>query len=151
MALGLSAAYAQAGYRLANTRQNWSALRADGGAVALSVWSDEIDKTSEPWRYAMWDHPTFHAWRDRPGQMTRAGHIAHGLAHCGGRFDLILCRAKAPVRDPRVVEEARHWVQRVGVIAPEDFRPDTGEFIMTLVPAAPAVETAPPGKPARKT
>jgi hypothetical protein len=135
MALGLSAAYAKAGYKLANARQHWSALRADGGAVALSVWSDEIDKSSDPWRYVIWDHPTFAEWRDRPGQRTRAGHIAHGLEHCGGRFDLILCRAKPPIGDPRVVEEARPWVQRVGVIAPEDFRPETGEFVMTLAPA----------------
>lgn len=150
MALGLGAAYALAGYKLGSARQNWSALRADGGAVALSVWSDEIDKTSEPWRYVMWDHPTFEEWRDRPGQMTRAGHIAHGLEHCDGRFDLILCRAKTPIGNPRVVEEARPWVQRVGVIAPEDFRPETGEFIMTLLPAAPQPAAAAPRKPARK-
>jgi hypothetical protein len=127
-------AFEAAGYVLAAPRTQWSAIKPDASAVALTVWSDEITKTREPWVVDVFDHPRLAEWIGRAGNATRSAHIKFGLENCGGRFDLILCRAVDPNVSVRRVDWARPWHERVGVILPHEFRPETGEYRMSLLP-----------------
>ncbi|RVT82101.1 hypothetical protein DXV76_16620 [Rhodobacteraceae bacterium CCMM004] len=135
MAGTFTEAYRQAGYAIANPRNQWSALSADGTRVAMTVWSDEIDKSSEPWVVDIRDHPRLEAWGGRTGNAIRKKHIAHALVRCAGRVDLILCVAEDPTRQPRRIKIARHWPQRIGRLDPDGFDPETGTFRLWLDPA----------------
>ena len=130
-----SAAYEAAGYTLDNPRNQWSAARADG-RVALTVWSDEIDKSSEPWVYDLGPgHPRLDIWVHKAGNTARCRHISSALESGQIEFDLILCVAEDPAANPRKVKHARHWYQRVGRIVPGTFDPRLGTFRMELLAA----------------
>ena len=128
-------AYRQAGYRIANPRNQWSARQPDGTAVALTVWSDQIDKRAEPWVVDTRGHPQFAEWGGRQGNTIRKRDIAHALDACGGWVDLILCVAIDPAEQPRRIRHARHWPQRRGWLDPDAFDPETGMFRLELRPA----------------
>ena len=128
-------AYRQAGYRIANPRNQWSARKPDGSAVALTVWADQIDKAAEPWVVDTRGHPRYAEWAGRQGNTIRKRDIAHALAACGGRVDLILCVAVDPGEQPRRIRHARHWPQRIGWIDPAAFDAEAGTFRMELRPA----------------
>ena len=132
----LTQAYKDAGYTLRSPRNQWSAQKDDGSGVALSVWSDEIDKSAEPWVIDTHGHPGFDVWGKRPGHTMRKKHIAYALAHLGGRCDLILCVVTDPSMEPRKVKDARHWPQRVGQLDADRFDPETGHFRLKLRPSS---------------
>ena len=127
-------AYKSAGYVVRNPRNQWSARKTDGTGVALSVWSDEIDRNAEPWVVDTRGHPEFDEWGGRTGNAIRKKYIAFALERLGGRVDLILCVAVDPAASPRKVKIARHWSQRWGLLDPESFDPKTGVFRMELHP-----------------
>jgi hypothetical protein len=130
-----SDAFRAAGYELSSPRSQWSAIREDGKAVALTVWTDEIDKTTDPWQIELRGHPKLSVWQGKPGNAIRRKHVRHGLDHCGGQFDLILCKAVDPAKDTRSVEWARPWPERRGVILSGEFVEATGEYRLRLFPA----------------
>jgi hypothetical protein len=129
-------AYMDAGYELSNPRNQWSARTPDGSRVALTVWADEIDKSSEPWLLDTHDHPRFEEWGGRVGNAIRKKDIAYALEALGGRCDLILCVAEDPTASTRKIKIARHWTQRVGRLVAERFDPETGHFRLELYPAS---------------
>ncbi|MEQ8919823.1 MAG: hypothetical protein RIE60_03395 [Roseovarius sp.] len=129
-----SEAYRKAGYRLSNPRNQWSARKADGSGVAITIWADEIDKSSDPWVFDCRDHPLYHEWGGRVGNSIRTRDIEFAIEHLNGQFDLILCRAVDPTESPRKIKTADHWTARVGQIDPREFDAETGQFRMMLVP-----------------
>lgn len=128
-------AYRQAGFQIKNPRNQWSARKSDGSAVAMTVWSDEIDKSAEPWVIDTHGHPAFDDWGGRTGNAIRKSDIAHALDACDCQVSLILCVAQDPKASPRKIKIARHWPERVGVLIPERFDPETGHFRLELHPA----------------
>ncbi len=131
---GFTAAYEAAGFTLANPRNQWSAVREDG-AVAVTVWGDRIDKSVEPWTYDTRRWSAEPAFRSSPGRTVLMRHVAGRLASGRSDFVLILCQPVDPEARPRNVKIARHWTQRVGVIADGDYDSETGGFRMELRPA----------------
>ena len=133
--MSFTGAYLKAGYTLENPRNQWSAVR-DDGRVALTIWSDEIDKSAEPWRYDVSEcHPRFSLMIGKVGHAVRAMHIERALG-CGQTdFDLILCVAEDTTANPRKVKIARHWDQRVGRLVDGSFDRQAGTFVMELCPA----------------
>lgn len=131
---GFTEAYAKAGYRLTNPRNGWSAVREDGSAVALTIWQDEIVKGQVPLFMDCRTHPNLADWQDKQGNRIRKTHIHHGLVHCGGQFDIILCRARHPTAQPRQVQSAELWQAMVGIIHPDEFDPASGAFRITFGP-----------------
>ncbi len=130
-------AFRAAGYDLSSPRSQWSAIRPDGKAVAVTVWADEIDKSKDPWEVDLRGHPKLSIWQDKPGNAMRRRHVLHALENCGGKFDLILCKAVDPSKNTRTVEWSRPWKERFGVILPEEFNQKTGEYRLRLFPASP--------------
>ena len=129
-------AFKAAGYELSSPRTQWSAIRSDGSAVVLTVWSDEIDKSTDPWQIDLRNHPRLDVWKSKPGNAIRKKHVRHALDHCGGQVDLILCKAVDPKANTRTVEWARPWTERVGIIKSDEFDQSTGEFRMQLIDRA---------------
>lgn len=127
-------AFRVAGYELSSPRSQWSAIRADGKAVALTVWTDEIDKSTDPWQIELRGHPKLSIWMVKPGNSIRKRHVRHALDHCDGHVDLILCKAVNPNKDTRTVEWARPWKERRGLIMPDEFNEMTGEYRLRLFP-----------------
>lgn len=109
----LTSAYLDGGYQLTRPRTQWSAIRSNGAAVALSVWDDEIDRSSEPWHLDCLTHPNWAAVVGHLGNRDRIRDIRHGLHHCGGRFDLILLHA----RFSQDTASAATWRQNRNVLA----------------------------------
>ena len=128
-------AFRAAGYELSSPRSQWSAIRADGKAVVVTVWTDEIIKSKEPWEVDLRGHPRLSIWKDKPGNAIRKRHVRYALDHCGGSFDIILCKAVDPTKNTRTVEWARPWKERRGVILPDEFDETTGEYRLRLIPA----------------
>ena len=134
METGLAVAYEKAGFTLANIRNHWSAIRLDVPSVAVTVWADQIVKDSEPWIMDVTTNGSLSDWTKRPGNTVRKEHIQFGIENCNGHFELILLRAKDPKQEPRSVAGARHWKERRGILIPDSFNPETGEFRLSLVP-----------------
>lgn len=133
MTATFTSAYRKAGYELPNPRNSWSAKKADGSGVALTVWADEIThKSTEPWVMDIRGHARLDLWKDRVGNAIRKQHIQHALDHLGGEFDLILCRAVDANADIRKVKTAQFWERRRGYIDASEFNTDTGEFRIEL-------------------
>lgn len=133
-AASFKTAYEEAGYQIANPRNQWTALREDGSGVAMTVWSDEIDKTSEPWRLDMRAHPRLGVWIGKVGNSVRIRHLRHAEQSLDGRVDLILCVAEDVEEEPRRIKRARPWTQRQGFLVPGTLNSETGEFLMELRP-----------------
>ena len=119
---------------LGNKRNHWSAVRLDIPAVALTVWADQIDKENDPWIMDVTTNRSLTDWTKRPGNSVRKKHIQFGIEICDGQFELILLRAVDPKKEPRSVASARHWKERRGILIPNSFNLETGEFKMALVP-----------------
>ncbi len=132
---GFATAYAEAGFTLANPRNQWSAEREDG-EVAVTVWGDRIDKSSEPWIYDTMAWSAEAAFASSAGRTVLRRHVSARLASGRNDFVLILCQPVDPDARPRKVKTARHWHQRVGVIADGDYDAGTGGFRMELRAAA---------------
>ena len=105
----------QAGYKIGNPRNQWSAR--------------------EPWVVDTRDHPRFAEWGERQGNSIRKKDIAWALDHCHGRTDLILCVAGDPQAQPRRIRIARYWSQRIGKPDRDAFDETTGQFRLELHPA----------------
>lgn len=132
---GFVEAYRKAGYVLRNPRDAWSAVKADGSAVALTVWADEIAGKGAEMHLDLRQHPLLPDWRYGQGNRQRIRDIQHGLEHCGGVFDIILCRAVDPKASPRTVQDAQLWGRLKGCIAAETFEPEDGTYLMTFFAA----------------
>lgn len=131
---GFAAAYEEAGFTLANPRNQWCAEREDG-AVAVTIWGDRIDKISEPWIYDTREWSAEQAFASSAGRTVLKRHVAGRLASGRNDFVLILCQPVDPDARPRKVKSARHWHQRVGVIGDCKYDAGTGGFRMELRPA----------------
>ena len=131
---GFTAAYEEAGFELANPRNQWSAERKDG-AVAVTIWGDRIDKSSEPWIYDTRAWSAERAFASSVGRTVLKRHVAGRLATGRRDFALILRQPVDPDVRPRKVKSARHWHQRVGVIGDGEYDAETGGFRMELRPA----------------
>jgi len=140
MAATFKAAFAEAGYALKNQRQDWSALR-DDGRVALTIWRDQIDRSSEPWLYGpKFGDPAI--WSDKPGNLLRIAHLQHVVETGQTEIDLILCEAVDTDAEPRKIKVARHWWQRIGVLRPDSLDPQLGTFELELRPTKAAEAAA---------
>jgi hypothetical protein len=127
-------AYAKAGYTVANPRNQWSAIKEDGSGVALTVWSDEIDESQEPWRMDLRNHKRIDVWRGKVGNKVRLRHLCHAMENLEGRVDLILCIARDVDENPRRVKSARPWYQRQGRLVAGTLNSLTGEFLIEFWP-----------------
>lgn len=136
MAATFTDAFKEAGYQLTSPRIQWSSLSADGARVAITIWADEIDKTQEPWQFDCRGDPRIDEWINKPGNALRMRHLKHALERCGGKVDLILCRAENPKAVTRKVVAARWWKERIGLIQPGELDEDTGAFRVQLLPRA---------------
>jgi hypothetical protein len=134
VAKGLSAAFEELGYRLANPQNHWSAIRDDGSGVAVTVWSDEITKGPEPWVLDMRNHVRLSIWIHKVGNSVRKKHLAYAEKELDGKVDLILCVAHDPRGEPRKVKIARPWKERTGHLVPGTLNDTTGEFLLELRP-----------------
>lgn len=132
---GFVEACRKAGHELRNPRNAWSAVKADGGAVALTVWADEIQGKGTEMHPELREHPLLADWRDRQGNRQRIEDIRHGLDHCAGVFDIIPCGAVDPKALPRKVQDAQLWGGLKGHIAPETFDAQDGTYRMTFFAA----------------
>ena len=132
---GFTEAYRKAGYVLANPRNDWSAVRSDGSAVALTIWQDEIVKGQGPLFVDLRGHPLLAEWKDRQGNRKKIRDVKHGLAHCGGVFDIILCRAVDVTASPRKVAYAEYWQRMRGHINPDTLDEGDGTFRIDFRPA----------------
>ncbi|MBC6442723.1 MAG: hypothetical protein GDA53_06310 [Rhodobacteraceae bacterium] len=128
----LTEAFAAAGFTLRNPRCDWSAMSDDGKKVALTVWSDEINKSRAPWSYGDIAAQKLAIWQNRAGNSVRKRHLRHVRNHCDGRAELVLVTAQDVTAEPRKVERARPWPERTGVL--QEFDETTGEFRMDLIP-----------------
>ena len=130
----LSGAYVEGGYVLGNPRNQWSAFDEKNGRVALTVWSDQIDRSGALPVIDTSNGRPISDWGHRVGNKVRIRHIAWALQNAGGWVDLILLRAKTPITEPRTVEGARFWEQVRGHISSSDFNPETGNFRVVIHP-----------------
>jgi hypothetical protein len=128
----LTEAYADAGFVRKNTYWSWSAVDETRPAAALTVWDDQIVRTSEPWTMNPATFRDVAKWQHRNGNKERIRTIRFGLDRCEGWFHLILIRASDPDQEPRQILERRYMSERMGRIDEADFNPVTGEFLMTL-------------------
>ena len=97
--------------------------------VALTIWDDQIDRTTEPWTMNPATLRNLKMWQPRKGNKERIRNIRFGLDRCEGWFHLIWIRAGNPEGE---VLERRYLTDRRGHIADEDFNPVTGEFLMSI-------------------
>ena len=129
---GFVAAYQKAGYALENQLNSWSAIKADGSAVALTVWKHELRGNGGKLFLELRGHPQLADWKDRQGNRRRIKHVQYGLDNCGGDFELILCEAVDIKASPLKVRDARLWIGMKGHIESETFDPRDGTYLMTF-------------------
>ena len=128
----LTEAYADGGFVRKNTYWSWSAVDSERPAVALTVWDDQIERDTDPWTFDPTASRDIAQWQHRKGNKERIRNIRFGLENCDGWFHLIWVQAGDPDGEPRDVVARRYLTDRRGHIAPEDFDPVTGAFLMRV-------------------
>lgn len=86
------AAFERLGYRLANTRQSWSAAKADGVCLALRKQQFGLNN-GLPYYDFFEIHPDRKSHMDRFGHRERTTHIARALREHDGRVDVVMVSA----------------------------------------------------------
>lgn len=122
-------AFARYGVKLKNDRWSWSGI-SPAGDVVLGLWQDEFDFRSTPPSYRA-NAETIALWHDRPGNRERIEHLAHARKNTGGRFRVVVMRAKDITADPREVAEA--FARENMNMELVEFDEDSGLFTARLV------------------
>ena len=128
----LTQAYMDAGFSIANPRNQWSACDIARPAVAITVWEDQIDRSSEPWRFHTSAFRDVKIWGKRVGNAVRKRHVAFALQSCGGEVSLVWIKAADPMEPVRRIIDRRFMSERIGRIVASSFNPVTGEFAVEL-------------------
>src|SRR5438477_4684794 len=96
-------AFAHFGVIPRNVQWSWSGRSEDGKTVVATFWQDQFERKDGRLIYA---RPGLAAGeRKRPGLTEQTENFAWARDHCGGRFNVIIARAKDPKADPRSIEE----------------------------------------------
>lgn len=93
------------GVKTANPRWSWSGRSEDGAIVALTLWQDKLKPHPEGGLiYVDRDYDGI-GWVDTPGNSERRANLKHALAHCDGKFRVVIARAKDVRAAPRAIAE----------------------------------------------
>ena len=133
----LTEAYRRLGYRLENTRQDWSAASDSG--VCLTVWIDELNEDEMVLDTQGGKVGPIKDWRNKLGAKKREQHLAQAVRRDGGLIDVVLIRGKpGPKGAAGQVSDANPWVRskRPGHWRIAAFDPATGHFRLQVEPTS---------------
>src|SRR5688572_15784430 len=86
-----------------NIQWSWSARSEDGKTVVVTLWQDLFSRMNGRLVY---ERPQAHEHvRRRPGFSELMKNLAWARDHCGGKFKVIVAKAKDPNADPRTIEQ----------------------------------------------
>ena len=92
----------------------------------MTLWEDLFDRTTRPVTYSNFNSKDLAFWKDQLGNSERIENIKWAKANCGGKFRVVLTRARDVEAHPRSIAAARADENLIMQI--KDFDPDTGEF-----------------------
>ena len=119
-------AFAHFGVKLRNDTWSWSGRTDDGTVVVLQLWKDHFDYKSRPISYSDIGDPRLPVWQDRKGNRERIENVKWAIAHCGGKFRVVIGIAKDTDVDARETDEA--YPQQKLTMRIVEFNESTGEI-----------------------
>lgn len=122
-------AFKHFGVTLKNERWSWSG-RNDKGDVVLLLWTDEMNYKTKPPTCSTFDLPSLPAWRDRPGNKERIENLVWARDKNGGKFFVVMAKAKDPNELTRQTDEA--YPTKI-VMRLTRLNEETGEFSAEVV------------------
>jgi hypothetical protein len=107
-----------------NVQWSWSARSDDGQTVVVTFWQDLFSRKDGRLLYER-SAPQQHL-RRRPGFNELMENLAWARDHCGGRFKVIVAKAKDVKADPRSIEECFPTKMTMKLV---EFDAATGAFV----------------------
>src|SRR2546426_4518287 len=92
-------AFAQVGVRLRNNQWSWSGRSEDGQTVAITVWTDKVNREDDSFVYRQIAYTE--AERGRPGFRELIENLRWARDHCGGFVKIVMTTAKDDKANPR--------------------------------------------------
>ncbi len=118
----LAAAFQQFDTYPSNPRWSWTAVSSDQKTVAVTLWEDQINPDGS---VNFFGHEELERWQAKPGNMERIRNLKIAQANCGGRFHVVVVKARDTKEFPRQIIDrypADYMMQLV------DLDEETGEF-----------------------
>lgn len=122
-------AFQHFGVTLKNEQWSWSG-RNETGEVVLSLWTDEMNYKLKPPTYSIFNLKSLPDWKDKPGNKERINNLVWAKKNSGGIFNVVMCKAKIPITEPKIIDEAYPTKLIMRLI---DLNEITGEFTAELV------------------
>jgi hypothetical protein len=122
----LTECFKELGATLKNPRTSWSAISDDRKTVILTMWKDQLDYTSRPIVYDVFNRADLPNWTNSLGNRERIEHLRWAKENCDGWFRVIITVAKDVNAKTREIERCyplKDWWMRL-----IELNEKTGEF-----------------------
>ena len=118
----LAAAFQHFGTYPSNPRWSWSAVSPDQKAVAVTLWEDQINPDCS---VNFFGDEELERWQPKPGNKERIRNLKIARTNCGGRFHVVVVKARDPNEFPRKIIDRYPADYMMRLV---DLDEETGEF-----------------------